>query len=778
MNVSLFHLFDGEGDYPQHSIEMTQPATISQSSARTLDSSFVQSFQFNQLLPSFIAGMVTGVIGVIRSISYATLIFSGALVSHLSVGVGMAVLSTGVISAVTALTSVLPGMIATPLAAPTAVLATLAAAIASPMAETATPEVLLATVLVAIVLSSLLTGLFLLTLGWLQLGAKIRFIPYPVIGGFMAGTGWLLVDGFIQITTDQPLSFGNLALLSQPEMVLRWLPGLIFAIVLLLATHFFKHYSVMPGTLLAFTGVFYGVLWATHTPIAEAQASGFLLGPFPEGNLWHPITLTDLSQVDWSIILQQGDSIITVVFISLLSLVLSNSGIELVVGRDISLNSELQAIGLANLTSGLSSGMVGNQALPSTLLVHDIGAKSRLSGIFAALPCVAVLVLGSSFLSYFPKPVLGSLILYLGISLLIQWVYEAWFRLPLVDYLTVLVILVVINAVGFLQGVIVGFVIAVVLFMYNYSTVDVAENVLSGATTRSNVERSPCQNRTLSEQGGQIFILKLQGFLFFGTANELLNKVRDRALAPETETIDSQPHQPLRYVLLDFHQVSGIDASAVLTFNKILRIARKQKFTLLFTNLQPELQAELIRGEGFEPDSSLCQVFPDIDRGLEWCENQILAQEAVALEDPKAITEQLAELFQHPQQATDLIRYLEPQQVSEGHVIFEQGKPHVGLYFIESGQVSVLLELADGHTKRLQTCTSGNILGEMRFFGKVPLSTSVVTDTPSRLYYLSPQAFAQMKTEAPDLIQAIQGLIVGVLCDSLIRREEQLRVMQ
>jgi SulP family sulfate permease len=66
-----------------------------------------------------------------------------------------------------------------------------------------------------------------------------------------------------------------------------------------------------------------------------------------------------------------------------------------------------------------------------------------------------------------------------------------------------------------------------------------------------------------------------------------------------------------------------------------------------------------------------------------------------------------------------------------------------------------LLELEDGRTKRLQTCSGGHLLGEMRFYDKAPLSSSVVTDTPSRVYALSQDAFQRMQQEAPDLVQAL-----------------------
>lgn len=746
---------------------MTETATAQQNPPQLL-TRFQNVWQPNLLIPSIISGLVTGMIGAIRAISYAALIFSGLLTPHLSAGVGMTVFSTGIISAIVALSSALPGMIATPLAAPTAILATMAGAIAMEMQPTANAHEIYITVTAAIAGGSLCTGVFLFTLGRLNWGDAIRFIPYPVVGGFMAGTGWLLIDGFFQVTTDVSLTWAQLPVLIEADTLSHWLVGLGIAITLLIASNRFKHYLIMPGTLLGAIALFYGVLFALGIPLDQAREQGWLLGPFPTGGLWQPLQFSDLGTIHWSPILHQGSAIITVMLISLLSLVLSNSGIELVVGRDINLNSELQAIGLACLGSGCGSGMVGNQALPSTLLVNDIGGKSRLTGVIAAIPCFAVLLLGSAFLSYLPKPVLGALLLYLGLSLLIQWLYKAWFKLSLADYLTVITILVVINVVGFLQGILVGFVLATLLFMYDYSRIDVARKVLSGKTTRSNVERSPEEKQTLTQKGEQILILELRGYLFFGTANYLLNQVRDR--------VDQKSLLPLRYVIIDFRQITGLDSSALLSFDKILKIARKSDFQLIFTNLDAAFEAELERGGAFQKEGDRTQVFPDIDRGLEWCENQILEQSGEIC--TKAIASHLAPIFAQPDNIQAFLQYLHPTEIAAGDTIFYKGKPDAHLYFLECGRVSVLLELPDGKTKRLQTAKAGSILGEMRFYGKTPLSSSVIAETDCQLYYLTHADFTTMKTEAPHLATQLEGYIVGLLCDSLLRREQQLQVMR
>lgn len=723
------------------------------------------------------AGLVTGIIGVIRAISYASLIFSGSLAVHLSTGVGMVVFSTGIITGVVAATSTLPGIIATPLAAPATILAILAGNLAQDLSGVE-GEAVLATVLVAIALSSLLTGLMFLGLGKFRLGQRIRFVPYPVIGGFMAGTGWLLLEGFFQVTADLPLTLSSLPALIRPEALWCWLPGVGFTAILLVTTKLWKQFWVLPTVLLGCAALFFGGLLAAHISLDAARAAGWLLGPFPDGRqLWQPISPDLLRQAHWAAIAYRAGDIVTVAFVSLLSLLLSNGGIELVVGQDLNLNEELQAVGVANLASGLGGGMVGSQALPSTLLVNEIGANYRLTGFIAVIPAVAVLVLGSAFLSYLPKAVLGSLVLYLGASLLWQWLYKAFFKLPLGDYLTVWLTLAVVKGVGFPQGIAAGFVLTVVLFMYHYSQVDVVKQVSSGASSHSNVERNLEEMAVLHDQGDQIHILELQGFLFFGTANYLLSRVRDRAQGA-SETAEAPQEMPVKYVVIDFRQVSGLDSSAVLAFSKILRLAHRHDFTVVLTNLHADYALSLEKGKGLDLSGDRCKTFPDLDRGLEWCEQQLLSGHHSDLSPSADLATQLASLFLTPEQSRRFVAYLQPQDLPAGHPIFRPGEARADLYFIESGQVSVLLELDDGRTKRLQTCTSGHLLGEMRFHGKLPLSSAVVTDTPSRVYGLSRPAFDQMQQEAPDLAQMLQRHIVEVLCESLMRRGEQLRVTQ
>ncbi|ASC71589.1 sulfate permease [Halomicronema hongdechloris C2206] len=746
---------------------MALPVTLEHSPPSHALAPVFDELQPSRLFPSLTAGLVTGVIGVFRGISYAALIFSGALSGYLSLGVGMAVFSTAIVSIVVALASSLPGMIATPLAAPTAILALLAGQIARQLQGTVSSEVILVTVLAAIAVSSLVTGAVLWLLGRFQLGRKIRFIPYPVVGGFMAGTGWLLVDGSIQVTADFALSLDTLPQLLTPAFLSHWGCALAFALGLMLLSWRYQHFLVMPAALLASIGVFYAALWVVQVSPTEARQAGWLLGPFPEGGLWHPLTLSSLSQVQWPAVLDHWGLVGSVAVVSLLSLMLSNSGIELVVGRDLDLDTELESVGMANLASGITTGMAGNQALPSTLLVYKINACNRLSGIVCAIVCFVVLQLGASFLAYFPKPVLGALLLYLGLSLLIQWIYRAWFKLSWRDYAIVIIMLVAINALGFLQGVVLGFVLAVILFMVDYSYLDVAKQVTSGATTFSNVRRSPRQRQWLQDRGEQIFILELRGYVFFGTANYVLDQVRQR--------LEAEDKPAPSWIVISFGQVDGLDASGVLSFMKILKIARQRQLTVVYTGLTPAVEGQLRQGEMAWWMKTAARSLPIWIGGWSGVRTNCCWRPP-SMNPPAPIETQLEELFLSRDRIPQFMAYLKHDPVDAGHVLFTQENSD-RLYFIESGQVSVLLELPDGHTRRLETHTQGHVLGEMRFYGKPPLSTAVVTDLPTSLYYLERSAFDAMQQEAPELAHAVQTYLARLLCDSLLRREQQLRVI-
>lgn len=725
-----------------------------------------QEFHPHRLLPSLTAGLVGGTISVILAMSFGALIFSGRLSNHVADGIGLTLFGAFAFGIVVALTSSFPGSLAGPQDSPAAILALVAAAISRSMPASATGEAAFYTVVAAIALTSVLTGAFFLALGRFKLGSLVRFVPYPVVGGFLAGTGWLLVQGAMGVMTGAPLSSSQLPQLFQPDMLVQWLPGMIFAVLLLVITRRYSHFLIMPAMLALAIALFYGGLSLTHTSVAEAGARGWLLGPFPQGALWQPLTPSTLARVDWSTIVGQMDKVGTVLIVSVVSLLLNASGLELAVRQDIDLNRELQSAGIANLVAGLGGGPTGYHYLGDTILVHKMGARSRLTGLFSAALCGAALLFGASLLSFFPKPVLGGLLLFLGLSFLAEWVYDAWFKLPRTDYALVIVILVIVGAVGFLEGVAVGVGIAVVLFVVKYSRINVVKHTLSGTSFRSTVDRPIAHRQFLREKGEQLYILQLQGFIFFGTAQNLLNQIRLRI---------NDPHLPvLHFVVLDFRRVSGFDSSAMSSFLRMRQLAEARHIRLVFTHLSSDMQRQLEQGGLVEGQHEAFRVLPTLDHGVEWCEDQILAESSLLTEAQDTLRAQLERVFPASANVARFVDYLERREVGSGYYLMRQGDPSDDLYFIESGSVTAQFELDDGRTVRLRTMRGGTVAGEVGLYLGGIRTASVVTTQPSTLYCLAASAIQQMEEENPEEAAALHRFIAHLMATRLAENNDTL----
>lgn len=243
------------------------------------------------------------------------------------------------------------------------------------------------------------------------------------------------------------------------------------------------------------------------------------------------LSLSLLTQIDWSAIIRQSANILAIITVSAISLLLNAQGLEISIDCDLEINRELRVAGIANILAGLVSGFVGYKQLSLSTLNFKLGGQSRITGLIAAGICVLAAMIGVTLLAYFPKIIIGSLLLYLGIGFLYEWVIEGFFKLPKIDFAIVLIILVITMIAGFLQAVALGLLLAVILFVVSYSQVDVVHHELDAATFRSRVARSRIEEIALINNGQRVFILQLQGFIFLA---QLI--ISSTACAPESTT--------------------------------------------------------------------------------------------------------------------------------------------------------------------------------------------------------------------------------------------------
>jgi sulfate permease, SulP family len=720
----------------------------------------------NRLSLNLIAGGTMGLLTVITSVSFGTVIFTGDLATALPFGIGLLLFSSTIVSAVATFLSAYPAILATVSEPSIPVLSLVARQIVEAMPD-ASPEAKLLTFTATIVLNTIVSGSIFLALGSFKLGGFVRFIPYPVVGGFLAGTGALLILGALHSISGLDLHHFTIAGLFQPIVLLQWVPALIFAFAMFAIPHRIDHFLVIPGIIVSAIVLFYIAMLLTGTPIDIAQEQGLLLQKLPAGQIYQFSTFPALTQANWQVVWQQVPSLAALWLIDTIALLLNANGIELAVSRDLNLNRELKVAGVATLVSGAGGGIGGFASSGENRLVHHLGGSNRLVGGLVAGICLAMVLGGAPLLSFIPKFILVGIPLLLGIEFFHEWLYQAWFKFSRSDYAIIVLILLVTATAGYLQGISVGLIAAIVLFVVNYSRLTITKRIASGAYLYSNVLRTSEEVELLQNEGEQTYVIELQGLIFFGTANKLLNQIRDR--------IDHPEQTPVRFVLLDFRLVSGLDASAVLSFAKLKQVAGAKQIHLIFTNLSPEAQQRLQQGECLDKDDPLCHIFEDLDRGLEWCETQILRNANSAALEVHSLVDHLESSFVDPSQVERLMRHLQSRQLTEGEHLFHQGDPFDGLFFVGSGQVSVVLELENGQTKRIRTYTVGNTIGEIGLYRRTIRMASVVADKPSTMYFLPTEAFEKIESSDPLLASNIHRFIVNLLAERLSHREQELK---
>ena len=131
-----------------------------------------------------------------------------------------------------------------------------------------------------------------------------------------------------------------------------------------------------------------------------------------------------------------------------------------------------------------------------------MNVDARVAGLIAATVPLAAVVFGASVIELIPRMIVGGVLVFLGLAFLVEWVWDKRKVLPPFEYGVVLVILAVIIGRGFLPGVVLGLVLAVVLFAVNYGRIELVREVPFGETYHSNVDRPPAEREACARWGG------------------------------------------------------------------------------------------------------------------------------------------------------------------------------------------------------------------------------------------------------------------------------------
>jgi len=685
---------------------------------------------------------------VAYGLSFAALIFAPPLNSWLAYGIAATFITSAISASFVAARSSLAFAIAAPDGATAAVTATLAATVAERLIAEGPPDDLLAPVMIVVALATALTGLLLWGLGLTRAGGAIRFIPYPVIGGFLSATGWLMVSGAVRVITDHRLSLATLGTLLAPITLAQIAAAAFVALALYLGLRRARNPFVLPGILLIGTVAAHLAFALTGTTLAEALALGWTFKAPTAVGLAPTWDLGDVRNFPWQLLPGLSGDIFAVMFVTAITMLLNTTGIELVTRREADLGRELKTVGVANVTAAALGGYVSCISLSRTTLTYAAG------GLTVAAASVLILAADPSFLAYVPKFVLGGLLLYLGAALMYEWLVDAARRISLVEYASLLAIALLIVQVGFIAGVLIGVIIGCATFAVSASRVNAIKFRFDGSEYRSTLDRGPDELAILAAHGREIQGMSLQSYLFFGSANWLYQQVK--------ALFASEPD--CRFLVFDFRLVTGIDSSAMHSFIQIKQAAEEVGARLVLVNLSGESR-NAFRARRFITDDVI--VASDLDRALESCEKAVIAAHLPEGGEARTLRDWLTQALVSAEYAEQLAEVCERLEVDKDEIIASQGEPAHSMHFILEGRVGIIVRMDDGRLIRVRSLGPHTTIGEMGLITNQLRSATIQAEVPSVLYALSADAYERIKRDNSALSQALLTYVIRVMTERL-----------
>lgn len=174
------------------------------------------------------------------------------------------------------------------------------------------------------------------------------------------------------------------------------------------------------------------------------------------------------------------------------------------------------------------------------------------------------------------------------------------------------------GAWDFVIGILVGILLACVSFVLQTSQVSAIRGSLPGGVANSTVRRHPIQHRFLQKAGRQIYVMKLAGYLFFGTIVGVEKEIR-KLLSHSFQT------QRVRFLVLDLYNVNGVDYSAAEAFTRVNRILNTKDVKIIVCGMamDSEIGRSLCNVGLFDVEDPV-RYFETLNSALEYCENYLL----------------------------------------------------------------------------------------------------------------------------------------------------------
>ena len=664
-----------------------------------------------------------------------------------------------------------PRLISAPCAPAAAVLAALAIGLSQ---KGIAPE----SAILMLTLVGLICGALQVAFGAVGLGRLIKYMPYPVVSGYLSGVGLIIIVSQIPKFLGVPKGAALRDWLTAPSTWL-WQGIAVGAVTIAVMTLAPKLTKAVPAAIL---GLAAGLLAYFGLAIADASllvlaGNALVVGPLGSSDAgffaaiagrWRAIGSLDLGVLAELLVpgltlavLLSIDTLKTCVVTDALTRTRHNSDRELI------------AQGLGNLASVTIGGVPGAGTMGATLVNISSGGTTRLSGIAEGALSLAAFLLLAGLIAWVPIAALSGILIVIGVRMF-DWnsLHLLRQRSTVLDFVVIVAVIVVALTVSLIAASGVGIALAILLFLREQIGGSIVRRRTDASQTRSKQMRLPEEMQILEKHGDRAAIFELQGSLFFGTTDQLYTALDDDL---KTRT----------YVILDMRRVQSVDVTAAHVLELVEDVLSERGAYLIFSHLPQHVPTGQDMRQYFDEVGLVrkehhVRAFGELDAALEWVENRILREARLERAEEHPLELQEVELFKGRKAETlaALEACMDQRSFKAGEAIFRRGDEGDELFLIRRGSVRIMLPVDDKQSHHLASFGRGDFIGEMAFLDRAPRSADAIAFADTDLYALSRQRFDALGAEHKRLAINLFDALARMLAIRLRYTNAELRLLQ
>ncbi len=624
----------------------------------------------------------------------------------------------------------------------------------------------------------LFSGVLQVIMGKVGGGQFIKYIPYPVVAGYLSGVGVLIFISQLPKLLGLPKGVNWWDAMFMVESW-KWETIAIGVVTIIVMFNSHRVIKAIPAAIIALTAgiiVYFGISIQNPSFLALDNNS-FVVGPISASLSDLSITVVDR----WSFVSEltlESFGILLLPFLTL-AVLLSIDTLKTCVVLDAltftrhNSNKELVGQGVGNIATALACGIPGAGTMGATLVNLNSGAKTRFSGVVCGIMALLVYLLFGNLVAWIPISALAGILIVIAYRMVDKKSFALLKqRSTIFDFLVILGVVVSAVTLSLIAAAGVGIGLAILLFLREQIRTSVIRRKVLGDQIFSKKLRLSAEQAILEEKGKETIVVELQGQLFFGTTDQLFTRLEVFLLT-------------CKYVIMDMRRVQSVDFTAVNMLKQILKRVQDKDGSLIITSIPASLPSgrnakEYLGHLGLTELDNL-KFFDDINEGLTWVEDEILKEENLeGLDENKILELHELELFSNfSKEALETIRpCLVEKSFATNDRIFKAKEKSSEIYFVRKGTIKIALKLADKKRHHLVTVGRGGIFGDMAFIDKKKRSAEAISESDTQLYVLSRSKFDEFTEKHPEVAEIFFEGLATLISKRLRLSNKEVKALQ